>query len=259
MKVKVDGRECVTAYKVELPLPPKDTDCHGWRGLLLIDEATDEVQCHVCGGWYKSVGKHASIAHGLTAREYRIRYGFLSNQPLCGKSVSANNRKNGLASLARGTLPKTPARSVTWKSKSRAKRMRTRNRNPKTEQVQNVNGTCDAQLARRYLILADELGSVPTWEQLKQNDKKLYYAIRKRYPRITEFKKLVGVPSRYPCEQYSDTSIIAALRIASSAVKGKYLSAALYDNTRTETMPSSSTVKERLGSWTRGLSMAGLL
>lgn len=34
------------------------------------------VQCKVCGKWFRQVGSHITLTHGLTAREYREEFGF---------------------------------------------------------------------------------------------------------------------------------------------------------------------------------------
>ena len=44
-----------------------DDVIYGTRGVLAYDEATDRVQCHVCGGWYRILSADHLKRHGLTA------------------------------------------------------------------------------------------------------------------------------------------------------------------------------------------------
>jgi len=53
---------------------------YGTYGRMLRQQ--DTALCHECGGWFASVGAHAYFAHGLTAAEYRRRYGLARRQPL---------------------------------------------------------------------------------------------------------------------------------------------------------------------------------
>jgi len=34
------------------------------------------IQCQICGKWFRQVGSHIFMTHGITAREYREAYGF---------------------------------------------------------------------------------------------------------------------------------------------------------------------------------------
>jgi len=34
------------------------------------------IQCQICKKWFRQVGTHVFLTHGITAREYREAYGF---------------------------------------------------------------------------------------------------------------------------------------------------------------------------------------
>jgi predicted nucleic acid-binding Zn ribbon protein len=36
----------------------------------------DKIQCRICGRWYRMIGGHIRNAHKMTAREYRMIYGY---------------------------------------------------------------------------------------------------------------------------------------------------------------------------------------
>ena len=39
-------------------------------------DTREKIQCLICGKWYRQVGTHIVLMHGITAREYREEYGF---------------------------------------------------------------------------------------------------------------------------------------------------------------------------------------
>lgn len=61
-------------------------------GLLPHDEAAGKVQCHLCGGWFHSVGRHAWLAHGWRHDEYVEAFGLRWVRPLCTPDVSEKHR-----------------------------------------------------------------------------------------------------------------------------------------------------------------------
>jgi len=60
------------------PLPPLgdwEGPIYGELGVLAVDEDGQQVQCHICGGSFRSVGVHAVQAHQVSAREYKAIFG----------------------------------------------------------------------------------------------------------------------------------------------------------------------------------------
>ncbi|MFB7909820.1 MucR family transcriptional regulator [Kitasatospora sp. NPDC056076] len=62
-------------------------DAHPDHGRLIRDEEADLVLCHLCGRGYRSLGSHLR-AHGLTADEYRARFGLMRSRPLAARALS---------------------------------------------------------------------------------------------------------------------------------------------------------------------------
>jgi predicted transcriptional regulator len=59
---------------------------HGELGVLLEEEG--KVQCHACGGFFKSLGTHIRIKHDLLADEYRALFGLNQGCGLaCGETA----------------------------------------------------------------------------------------------------------------------------------------------------------------------------
>lgn len=46
--------------------------------------ARDEIQCLECGKWFKTLGRHLTTTHGMTANDYRDKYGLPRSTPLAG-------------------------------------------------------------------------------------------------------------------------------------------------------------------------------
>ncbi len=62
----------------------------------------DEVVCMECNkGGFKTLKKHLGTAHGMTAGEYRKKFGIKSSQKLAARSFSESRRK---AALERGMV-----------------------------------------------------------------------------------------------------------------------------------------------------------
>ena len=54
-----------------------------------------KIICMECGQEFKMLSPKHLRSHGLTAREYRRKYGFSLRQPLCAKSLSDRRKKAG--------------------------------------------------------------------------------------------------------------------------------------------------------------------
>ena len=55
----------------------------------------NKVVCLECGQDFKMLSPKHLKSHGLTSREYRVKYGFSLRQPLCAKSLSERRKKAG--------------------------------------------------------------------------------------------------------------------------------------------------------------------
>ena len=55
----------------------------------------NKIVCLECGQEFKMLSPKHLQSHGLTAREYRKKYGFSVRQPLCAKSLSEKRSKSG--------------------------------------------------------------------------------------------------------------------------------------------------------------------
>jgi len=55
----------------------------------------NKIICLECGESFKSLSFKHLETHGLTRREYKIKYGFSLRQPLCAKAITEKRKKAG--------------------------------------------------------------------------------------------------------------------------------------------------------------------
>jgi predicted transcriptional regulator len=75
----------------------------------------NKVVCLECGQEFKTLSPKHLRSHGLTGREYRIKYGFSAKQPLCAKALS---EKRSIAGKERG-IPGNLKKANAARSKKR--------------------------------------------------------------------------------------------------------------------------------------------
>ena len=77
----------------------------------------NKIICLECGEEFKMLSPKHLKSHGLTSREYRVKYGFSLRQPLCAKALSEKRKKAG---KARG-LPENLRKAIANRKKGKAK------------------------------------------------------------------------------------------------------------------------------------------
>jgi len=135
---------------VGAPKPPLQKAGHGYLGVMRQNSDGSRVQCHDCGGLYGSLQTHIRRTHGISAREYRDKYGLLMKTPL---HSAQRTEKLRAAIISRKinqwlnvkTSPKEIAR------KALAARLRKGRGSHFTQKAEykNKHGTCKEQLAQR--------------------------------------------------------------------------------------------------------------
>lgn len=75
----------------------------------------DRVTCLICGASCRSVGLHAFHAHGMTAREYKLKFGLPVTKGLEAADVRQARAKAVRATRAAGKLPQTPPPDVSYR------------------------------------------------------------------------------------------------------------------------------------------------
>lgn len=97
-----------------------DVQLYPWDGKFEtkteIDDylARNEIQCLLCGKWFKALPTHIERTHGITAGDYRERFGLPWDRGLCGTGPSKKLSKNMLERQKNGFQP--PIEDVREKS-----------------------------------------------------------------------------------------------------------------------------------------------
>lgn len=86
----------------------------------------NKIVCLECGEEFKMLSPKHLRSHGLTGREYRVKYGFSLRQPLCAKALSEKRKKSGKERGIPDALKKAIA--ARKKASAAAKRQTTRKR-----------------------------------------------------------------------------------------------------------------------------------
>ena len=79
----------------------------------------NKVVCLECGQDFKMLSPKHLKSHGLTSREYRVKYGFSLRQPLCAKALSERRKKAG---KERG-LPENLRKAIAKRKKQTGKKL----------------------------------------------------------------------------------------------------------------------------------------
>ncbi|XTZ15826.1 MucR family transcriptional regulator [Micromonospora echinospora] len=62
-------------------------DRHGRYARLDVSDDGETLRCHECGQWKRSLGRHISTRHGISAAEYRHRHGIPAGQSLASPAT----------------------------------------------------------------------------------------------------------------------------------------------------------------------------
>lgn len=177
---KLLGKRIMPLYKSEPPYM-KFEGGFGYLGVMLIDNLTDNVQCHFCGWWFKSVSNHVR-GHGMTSAEYRMKVGLYKSASMMG--IQALKRFSNATKKA-GTWQKNLAKgSATIRQHSPKK-----NTGNYTYQHKNKWGTCEEQLKSRLLKAIEKHGKI----KIVSEELSLYNALKRRFGSYDEAIKYYGI------------------------------------------------------------------
>ena len=185
---------------------------HGYQGVVLYDDVSDRVQCHVCGKFYQNVGSHANKKHQMSADDYKIKFGLTLRTALCSVGLSSRRREATNAAIERGEIRQDIATQSARHNKNRKRSYR--QVGVQTVQFFNRNGLCDLQIKTRYEVVEKMVGRVPTQNEIIKYDRKLFFCgIVPRYGNLNKFREEIGGSYNHdPSNKISDTTLVAMLR-----------------------------------------------
>lgn len=153
-KIKYDspsGWVCIGKY-----IPPfkKNSKGFGYEGVLVEDLKTGKLQCAICGGWFKNLGRHIG-SHKLKSVEYKEQNGLLKSTALISKDMRLQHSKDMIK--YRKTNPKYRRHFSVGNSESG----NTKGKHIPVEKLNRL-GICDLQIVARIIKLAKKLNKTPT-------------------------------------------------------------------------------------------------
>lgn len=200
--LKADGFKPI--YK---GIPPfmKYEGGHGYYGVLLEEEETGKLQCHLCGRVADNLSKHLHHKHkGISPRDYRVKTGLNLTTPLMSEKTRKFHKNN--------FLNLTPE-----KREALIKRLKENNgviRNMKKRkreavaslEMNNRYGTCPEQVRSQFYETYNKLGRIPNWLELSG---RLRYIIETRFGNYETALVAWGIPREEYQEHRRDAQIKA--------------------------------------------------
>ncbi len=183
----------VTFYNYKVPLM-KYTKGFGFIGALVFDTETDQVQCHICGGWFISLPRHINFIHHITAKEYKEEVGLLKTTALIGERLRAKLIASGLDKRLQN-LRQNQAWRKNFKMKevTKEKIRKTLRKNVALAEHQNLRGVCPEQLIDRLQTLYKEKGNTFHSKHIPMEQ-----ALINVFGSVREACRIAGVPLRKP-------------------------------------------------------------
>jgi hypothetical protein len=182
LKIKY-GDEITFLFKGEEPYTP---DANG-NPLGVLIERDGKICCYECGGWYPSIANHIRV-HNISAREYKIKYGFNIKSGLCSKAES-------LRRCLQCKNNRPPSVDYAERSKRGYKRIAPTASMQKHNSEPLHGGACPEQMIQRYKLLVSKFGENITTEKINDIDSFLMRWILREYKSIVKFRESVGIKS----------------------------------------------------------------
>lgn len=247
-----------TLYKAEPPLEKLAEPYHGFWGTPLINKITGDLQCHICGAWFKNLSVHVNKRHGISARDYKIAFRLPLSQALITRE-SSRRRSEGTREQQkrRGYRVADNPKAKIWQRKrvKRTKQALSGRLLTKEDWFNNKNGACDQQLLRRYAIVSELAGKeIPSKRDFMIYDPKFVPTVWGRYGGLLKFRKKFNLTNLrvWSGSPTTDDNVIAGIR-ARAVELGRMPVA---EDFAKGVSPNRSTIYRHFGSYRRALVIA---
>jgi hypothetical protein len=154
-------------HEYKEPLRPVEGG-FGYLGTLSYDKDLEWTQCHICGFFYKHLGKHIRALHDLTSDEYKEKFGIEKSTSL----FATNTRSRYVAafaaksSLERLEIIERLQRSAKERYASTGNMAGSVDRSrPRRLEWYNKRGNCPDQIIDKILRLKERLQRTPTSQE----------------------------------------------------------------------------------------------
>jgi len=147
-------------YKKPLKSIPQG---YGYYGTIAYDETQQYTQCHECGNFYKTLGKHASTVHGLNPKDYRDKFSLATTV-----SLTAPKAKNKNFEQWANMTDEEKKLSIKRMQDARENRKMPEKWRSKSLYHKNIEGSCPDQLLDLIDKYAKEIGRTPTRREFQK-------------------------------------------------------------------------------------------
>lgn len=131
----------------------------GYYGALTRTNDEEKLQCHICGYFISHLGAHVHMAHGISTRDYKLRYGLRLKDGLIGRAERERLQKVygdvlrtfSLENLAKAHAASKAKREGGWQAGG----------DMWTPETRNERGLCKEQTLAKIRHIAEVNNGVP--------------------------------------------------------------------------------------------------
>lgn len=179
----------------------------GYYGVLLEEEASGKLQCHLCGHTVLNLNKHIFHKHkDLTIKMFKEQVGLSLGTPLIAESTR-KKFKNNFLNLTEAKKEETIKRLQSLNKKLHTDKTKKQRTNKASLQTNNMYGTCPEQVKSQFYEIYNKLGRLPNWSELTY---KLRYILESRFGSYQEGLVAWGIPR----QEYRDHINESKIKIA---------------------------------------------
>lgn len=173
-------------------IPPfeKNETGFGFKGVALEDKTTGQLECCICGKWFKNLPTHLRT-HKITASDYKKKFGLLQSTALKSHEMRLN-QSEVMSGMRRKHKKhrRVFEKNNQWAGNRKGKK--------KAEESRNKYGVCDLQIMKKIIELASEMGKTPTLIDLKNRYGSAFvFHLHKRYGRYVDYCNQIGLEAGF--------------------------------------------------------------
>jgi len=229
----------------------------GYRGVLLADSESGEIQCHICGGFYHWLANHIVAVHKLKADQYREQFSLGYKTALCSEKVRDSLVKRAMTYPWERLNRQGQILSKMAKDHKTHKNKRDYSKGTETEEYKNKKGTCELQLFDKMEKISKTLNRQPYVEEIKEyNGKSIRGSVIRRFGSMSKMRELLEMKGYMyiPSSKQSITNkeLLNSLRHFAEVYKRR----PTYSDIKKGLLFGMSTYVRRFKSWSRAKELA---
>lgn len=228
---------------------------YGYIGTIAYDKTEQYTQCHICGYFYRHLGKHVRQAHDVGSNEYKEAFQLEKSTSL----LATNTRTNYIQKWIDMSDEEREEMLQRLKKSYEENKFsgKIRGGRPHRLEYYNKKGSCPDQIIDKILVLSKEIERAPTLDEFQKRWGGSHYgkAARLHFGTWREAIRQAGLTpaNRLGKIWYSNEQLLNAI-ISFKESNGRE---PYYSDVRAGLVLASDWVfRERFGSWTRAKELA---